>query len=1484
MNFSSFFTPTPAHLPPKEIPSQTIPSIVTSEFSPDECLDNILKFDNIDHHPIYNSSDNETYISLKIKDSFSLIKDLKNSHNLDNTSQNNEIIEKQQHIDDADGIEECHIELDIEDNIEDESKIGVPSAAKSKIFLLKACFLHYCLEVIRLYNTVIRKGMSISLRDLQFLNEEQRIGNDLTSFMSRLNSEFERYSGVITEFRFALIIVKLFKRQLAVTYIFWVIYPCVSFCLALFIDNLLYAYEHDINGNEKYYWAMALSIGFFFQYISGSWGWYTLFEFNTKFRLLMINALYVKVMKLNNFSIQKANIGKIINIIANDMNTVEFKLLFLLFLFTTPITLIFSIFLLWKELGPISILAIPILSIIYIIQRTMSSKNVRNIKKKNIFSDQRLKLCNELIEGIRLLKIYAWEMTLKKFIDDLRFNEIQVLKKYSYFVYFDRSLSTNASYIVCLILFFVYNSIDNNNILTPSLVFSIFQLMEYIRTFQVSYVGVGISFFFEFKVVLRRIIDILTISEIKEITYDNSNDTKDDVTDRNKDILLNIDNFTAYWDPEPNINTKPVLRNISMKIEKGKLYGIIGKIASGKSSFFYSILKEIPRYTGFLKNNATSLAYVEQEPFIIHGTVRSNILFYKPFDEKLYRKILNVCCLEKDLKEFHNKDLTEIGERGINLSGGQKARISLARALYSQAELYILDDPLSALDAKVGRNIFKMAIKRFLKGKTVILATHQIQFMKDVDYIYLFDNGEIVKKGCFNDFKHDLMNYFPCNEQSKTELDIKMAEDSVVEKFDSEDNMDSLNRSVEGSSERIIKMRLSPTKINRNFKKSCSIKPEIKLKKLYENQEDSDAQVNLKTYLHFFKQAKSKTIILTCISLFLLFEGAKYCTSFLFSYFGRNSPNFTNQTIFIALFFIVISQSLICLCKYFCFVIIVLRSNLRIHEKMTQSIVRAPCLFFDTHQSGSILNRFSNDIGLMDSLLILTLIEFIDIFLSFSSGIIISGSINYWFFIPAFLSIVLLYSFFLIAKPVILGLKKLDLQYKSPIYSYFSSTITGLTTINVYNKNVQFLAEYSNLIENSARCNNNFWEISRGFGFVVENISKMLSTIGLFTTLYLSNQPTGIIGQQIIYLILISETLQWGLRQAINADSVMSSALRALRFSEITSEDEIYKPKDRELITQIQVFQSARGSEQEELHILNVLSHNPLNELKGQWPTQGHIIFNKVCMKYRNELDLILNELSFTVLPGEKIGVVGRTGAGKSSLIQALFRMVEYHKGSIEIDGINIKDIGLHTLRGNISIIPQNPYVFSGSIKRNLDPMGLSNEEDIWRVLTDVELKDHVMGLEGGINADMSYAKGVFSVGQKQLLCLARAILKKNKILVLDEATANVDLNTDILIQRKIKELFKMCSIITVAHRLLSIADYDKVLVMEKGRIVEFDEPFLLLSSEEEEEEGKISKNGYFADMVRAMGEETAGVVLEITRKCYYERRRNLMGYVEEER
>ena len=944
-------------------------------------------------------------------------------------------------------------ENDEKNNFEYKTEEGLRPACDSHNFLSRALLLHHVISFLRLYFRIVRKKEKLSFKHIHLLSRFR----NLKYFADQMNFLFDNFvkkkGSKPTEFELVKLFLKIFGWPLILTYFLWTAHTCLVMVFTIFINYLLESLS-DSDEKNKYIWAMILSVGVIFQLFLQNQCWNLTFQINGKFRSTIILLLYKKILALNNYSIQKANIGKVINIIANDMNVIEFKLPFAIILFTTPISLILSMYLLWWKLGPISLITIVALGFIYLVQKLVSTANVNNIRGKNFFSDQRIKTCSEMIEGIRLLKMYGWEITIKNIIDKLRGAEIKKLSSYCSYIMGDRGVSINSSILVALIVFFSFYMINDNGgaLLTPSLVFSIYQLLEYARIHQVAYVGMGFSIFYELKVVFKRIIDILTIQEThaKSIDY---------FQDENSEFSLIIKDYNSYWDEN---STEYFLSNLNMSLKRGKIYSLIGKVGSGKSSVLYSILGEIPKFDGSITSQK-SIAYVEQEPFIITGTVRSNILFQKKFDQDLYEKVVNACCLKKDFKSFANGDLTEIGEKGINLSGGQKARISLARALYSEAELYLLDDPISALDAKIGRKVFNRAIKDFLKDKCVLFITHQIQYLKEVDYIFLIDKGRIIKEGDFEFFKIHLSNYFDENHEEEEQILDPMSLVSIPSK----------------------KEEVKITEIQSKEKG-----------KLFDLEENEEIEVNLKTYRRYISYAKNPLYLIALVFLYIICEVNRFGTIRLLSQFGQNEMS--ENDIFGSLLALTLSLILLAISKYYVLCKLILICNKNLHERMSESIVRAPTVFFDTHQTGVILNRFSNDLALMDNLLVFTLVDFLDIAIGFVVAIIVAGAINPWYFLVVSVACGILFFLFFIGKPIILGLKKFDLQNKSPVFSFFSTTLSGITTINVYKRNQAFELDFLEVVKKSMRCNFDFFDVSRGFSMLVDFTSKMSSIFGSF--------------------------------------------------------------------------------------------------------------------------------------------------------------------------------------------------------------------------------------------------------------------------------------------------------------------------------------------------------------------------------------------------
>ena len=575
-----------------------------------------------------------------------------------------------------------------------------------------------------------------------------------------------------------------------------------------------------------------------------------------------------------------------------------------------------------------------------------------------------------------------------------------------------------------------------------SVVMSFYQILEYMRRYQILAVGGGLSGFYEGKVLFRRIIDVLTIQNEKV-----SNQENVETSPLEENIKVKMSDFSAYWSVDSDT---PVLKNISLCFESKKIYSIIGKVGSGKSTFLYSILGEMPKSTGLIQNSK-SIAYVEQDPFIMAGTLRNNIIFYRDFNEDLYRQVIQASCLEPDIEALPKGDLTELGDNGLNISGGQKARISLARALYSQAELYLLDDPFSALDALVGLKVFDKAIKSFLKEKCVVLVTHQLQYLKDTDYIFCFESGVITKKGTSD----NILNVIS---------DLEEKEDEEVKNVESNNK---LSKKKENPQNLLIP---SPPKI--------------------------EYHANFSTYWKYFGIGSSLKLSFICILLFLICEIIRFEINSMLSCFG--TEEYEIQTIFLTLWILVIGQIATFVLKYYVFCKLVHKSNLKIHKKMIKSVVRSPMTFFDQNTTGVILNRFSNDLGLLDSVLISSLIEFFEIVFSFLCALFVLSYLENSFAVCFSAICLLIYGFIHISKPVLLRILNVDLENKSLLFAIFSTTVRGLSTINVYGQNKNFFNEFSVVVTNAARSNYLYWEITRGLVFVLDLLTKLGLIFGFY--------------------------------------------------------------------------------------------------------------------------------------------------------------------------------------------------------------------------------------------------------------------------------------------------------------------------------------------------------------------------------------------------
>ena len=824
-------------------------------------------------------------------------------------------------------------------------------------------------------------------------------------------------------------------------------------------------------------------------------------------------------------------------------------------------------------------------------------------------------------------------------------------------------------------------------------------------------------------------------------------------------------------------------------------------------------------------------------------------MFGNGYNSTRYKRVIYVSALERDLEILPAGDQTIVGDRGASISGGQRARISLARALYAEADIYLLDDPLSAVDAPVAKHIFENSIKDFLSNKICILVTHQLQFMKSADSILLIRNGEQV---CFGDYMEllkkgsDFIKYSQVLEGENVKAP-EMPDSEIA-------RLSSSRSSVRSRAPSIVIPDLSGS-FNSVYIEPNDELPKIDNLPIIDTDEDTGVHelsgIKLKqNFLWTYINAGLSVIL--CPFWIIYVVGAALLISFVEYYISlwadsterkgrfnaqpekihfnntfeyKNFVDHFSQTENIIFFSgITFILFLWCCTRNFAFFAVCMRSSIRLHNRLFKAVVRAPISFFDKNPPGVILNRVSRDMGMIDDFLPATLYDAVSILSNNCASLIVMAVITPYLLIPAV--ILLTCCIYIRSRYVNIArdVKRLEGVTKTPVFSHLSTSLYGLTTIRAFRAQYRFKDTFDLFQDEHTSAYFTWIASSRFFITLINTVSVFFTLMVTITCLLAINSLNGSsVGLVITSTIGLSAGIQWGMRQWTEVETMMTSVERIEEMRHIPPEAELeaappYKPR-------------------------------------SSWPDQGQITFLNVNLKYDPDKPPVLRNLNFKIEPKEKVGIVGRTGAGKTSIMTALFRMTE-PEGHIIIDEVDIGNIGLHDLRRKISIIPQEPIIFTGSLRYNLDPFNVKTDAEIWEALGQAQLKKKVDSM-GGLDATLTDGGTNLSVGQRQLVCLARAILANNKILVLDEATANIDPTTDELIQQTIRKRFADCTVLTIAHRLQTIIDSDKILVMDEGQVSQFGSPNSLVEE----------KEGLFYSMIQSTGKDSADNLIKIATK-----------------
>ncbi|KAG0332063.1 hypothetical protein BG004_001399, partial [Podila humilis] len=1075
--------------------------------------------------------------------------------------------------------------------------------------------------------------------------------------------------------------------------------------------------------------------------------------------------------------------------------------------------------------------------------------------------DRRIQLMTEILANIKIIKLYAYESPFSSRVTSFRDKELAIMRKSGIVEALLSLVYTCFPYLMAFISFAVYATVGGPDFgpgeITTQVIFvslALFGLLHY----PVGAMSMVMESTISLRVGTRRIGKFLLKEEIDPRNIEHEPYLPKDPSAP----VIAIENATFAWksetettqqtddnedegedQDEPTETTallssdiseptnEPTLFYINIEIARGHLTAIVGRVGQGKSSLLSALIGDMDKRQGQAKI-CGSIAYVPQQAWIINGTVQENIVFGKLFDKERYDNILFASGLLPDLEILAAGDQTEIGERGINLSGGQKQRLSLARAAYQDADIYLLDDPLSAVDAHVDQHLWSQLIgpKGLLKNKTRILVTHGINHLKHVDHILVVKNGRIDEQGSYQTLMDAKLSFY------------QLIKDFSVGHRGKKASKVGTHLQPEGTSATVSTPSSSSTSINGD--ESGTIVEEAESKDveqsggsgdLVQEEEVQDGLVSWSTFMSYCRMMSyynTALIIATFAVWELLSLSVPLWLERWTSDAGSSPTHSTGYYLRVYGLLLVLFTVVDVYLTYLCRVDAPLQASKVIHENLLLKVIRLPMAFFDTTPQGRVLNRFSNDISSVDEDLPETFLSFLACLFQVVGTLALLCFVTpaFVFVIPFFVVVYLvLQSYYMRTSNV---LKRLDSVARSPLYQHFTETLNGVPSIRAMQLSNQFIAKNILLANTSSNATYVKFMNNRWLNIRLEGLASCAILASALLVVSARGKLTpSMCGLALSNMILISDITLFCLREFCGLQRELVSVERL-----------------NEYIAKRSEAPAETGA-----------------RIPEEWPQQGRIVFKNYSTRYREGLDLVVKNVSFEVQPAEKVGIVGRTGAGKSSLTLALFRIIEVADsywaksssqdlkdssslsdlenlsgyspelvdgGSIEIDGMDISTVGLDTLRKNLAIIPQDPTLFVGTVRENLDPSGECSDAELWKALERAHLKDQILSLAGGLSFEVSQNGENFSVGQRSLICLARALLRKTKILILDEATAAVDVETDDLIQRTIRKEFKDRTILTIAHRIKTVMDSDKILVLEKGRVEEYESPKVLLARE----------------------------------------------------
>ncbi|XP_032235067.2 ATP-binding cassette sub-family C member 4 isoform X2 [Nematostella vectensis] len=1077
-------------------------------------------------------------------------------------------------------------------------------------------------------------------------------------------------------------------------------------------------------------------------------------------RVAVTGILYKKVLSMNQKQIGNVTTGHVINLLSNDSRRFDLVCKYLIYVILAPLEILAVAMVMWHMFGVASLAGLPFMGFVIPLALMLGKLSGKLRRCTAEQTDSRLSFISEVISGILLAKMNVWEEPILTEIDKRRRQEMRYVRQTSCIcVILEQMYKFSLIFSNCISLVtMVWVGVS----LTPVNVFTILSFYVSLRQSVTYYCLLAIRMLFECAASLRRIEQLLDhgvdsfvdkhdqyrLKVIETLNSAFSLEDKPASLDSRSDCAgIEFVDVSSSW----GISPKSSLSRLSFRINQGGLLAVTGPIGSGKSTLLLTILHELPKHRGQIWRSG-HVSYCPQNPWIFTGTIRENITFGLKFDSLFYKQVVDACALEHDFRFLPERDLTVIGARGMTLSGGQCSRISLARAVYSRASVILLDDPLSRVDAAVGRHVFDRCILKLLGQTTRVVVTHHLKCLKAANHVIVMEDGMIREQGKMEELKCPQLEHWVTEDHEVTEK-----QEMTSEQYD----------------------------VSHEHPKQYADEDDV-----------SAASVSWRTYSRYFLAGLPVVGLIVLAALIALTQVSYILTDWWLSRWANLRLADQKKIEPIAIYGALIAITILLAVGHtVMFFVVVLNASQTLHTKMANAVLRVAMNFFHENPTGRILNRFSRDIGIMDEELPRLMLDGIHHTTFVIGVVILSLTANYMVLIagvPLGLVFGLLSRYYLKTS---MEVSRLEAVNRSPVYSHFSATLQGLVTIRTMKMQRRFQETLFRYQDDHSRAWLLLLGCSRWLALRLEFLCVLyVAAIGTGSVL-LSTDPA-LAGLALTYAIQLGGIVQWAVREFTMTQNHMISVQRVLSYTSLPSE--------------------------------------PGHESKGtpprDWPSKGAIRLEDLSLRYKGSTSFALSDINIEVPANGKVGIVGRTGAGKTSILNALMQIEEI-QGRIVVDGINTRNINIFKARSCISVIPQNPVVFSGSLRRNLDFFNRLTDEEIWQALSVLQLDSFVKELPGKLQFHLAESGSNLSCGQRQLIGLMRAFLTRNKIVIIDEATANVDMHTERVIQGAIKHAFQDCTLIVIAHRIHTVLECDKVLVMDSGRVVESEPPRDLLDA-----------------------------------------------------